>query len=196
MKRLLILALAAACADEVPTNPSFQQDVAPILQANCVRCHLAGAPATTGKFRLTYSSLPFPEFSTSTGAPVRGAADYAVDIARVADHGTMHRRLFLDDEQVDTITRWQARGAERGAARPGNRAPVATIVESTTETAVIDIHDPDGDLVGGYTIENNMPTTEVTQGRNNITLAPGNRTLTLHLDDGGAEYDLELGAVP
>jgi hypothetical protein len=36
----LLLALAAlACSPEVPANPTYTNDVGPILMAHCVRCH-------------------------------------------------------------------------------------------------------------------------------------------------------------
>lgn len=38
----IVALLLAACQEPVPKTPTFEVDVKPIFQANCVRCHGAG----------------------------------------------------------------------------------------------------------------------------------------------------------
>ena len=38
MRRILVLLVLVSCAD-VPTNPSYFEDVLPILRGNCASCH-------------------------------------------------------------------------------------------------------------------------------------------------------------
>ncbi len=183
-------AVAAGCTEDVPANPTFQEDIAPILRANCARCHLPGQRSSPEDFRLSYSGYMLGTRQIS------GAGAYADAIADRVERRVMPLTGSLEDHQIETIVRWQEQGAERGPARPGNRAPIATIVQSMPGLIVVDLYDPDGDLVGGTLFENGVSTLEVTQGRNDLYLEPGNRVLQLHVDDGGAEYDFDLGTSP
>jgi len=47
----LALTALSACSPEVPAAPTYTKDVAPILNAHCVRCHGAGG---------TLNMYPFP----------------------------------------------------------------------------------------------------------------------------------------
>src|SRR5689334_11347963 len=49
MKQIILLVTMAACETPVPDAPTYAEDVAPILEANCVRCH--GAPSTNTEAR-------------------------------------------------------------------------------------------------------------------------------------------------
>jgi hypothetical protein len=57
----LALSALSACSPEVPAAPTYTKDVAPILNAHCVRCH--GANDTLNMF-------PFPVYG-SVQAPVK-----------------------------------------------------------------------------------------------------------------------------
>src|SRR5215210_1527284 len=105
MKRIIIF--VAACAPGVPDEPSYQQHVAPILAANCVRCHgvpvLGGAPPG---FRLdSYNSYEQPKRNSIGTDMIDGAAVLSPTIAtRVAlSDNPMPPRFPIDDYQIETL---------------------------------------------------------------------------------------------
>ena len=219
MKRTIILALAA-CAPDVPETPSYQQHVAPILAANCVRCHgvpvLGGAPP---EFRLdTINGYERPKRNDIGVEQVVGAGLYSSIIAqRVAStDNPMPPRFPLDDYQIETLERWDAAGAPRGAPNPGNRPPTAAVenvMRSLEEEGIevrvrymIDVFvgDLDPDVVGGAlqarigaTV---LPLGLLHSGHNRVVwettnIAAGAFELEAMLDDGGAEVLAPLGAI-
>lgn len=186
---LLLLLLLAACAPSVPDEPSFQQHVAPILAANCVRCH--GAPAIGGAplgFRLDVIGSYDQPLRTGVEL-VAGAAAYAGASAQRAAADEMPPRFPLDAYQVETLARWAELEAPRGAPNPGNRPPTASIA-----SAGILVEDPDDDLVGGVLRLDGVPIAALRSGPNAISLTAG--TLEAVLDDGGIEVTIPLGEVP
>lgn len=171
---LSILAALGACAPDVPATPSFQQDVLPILAANCVRCH--GAPAIGGapeylRFDtfddvvLRARTLPSTDPACAANNPspdpgcfdevVIGAASNALNIAaRVAnDDRPMPPRFPLDAWQLELLDAWATQGGGRGEPRPDNHAPTAAIVTlvqaANTTHLELDVDDVDRDVVGG-----------------------------------------------
>ena len=215
---ILLSVLAASCAPDVPSTPSYQQHVAPILAANCVRCHgvpvLGGAPA---EFRL--DAFADSEVLASNGTDtvtVSGAATYSNIIAmRVADDDRpMPPRFRIDDYQIETLEKWDAAGAPRGEPNSGNRPPTAEIVniekslvEEGIETRVrylidVVVRDPDPDIVGG-SLRATLGATSLSigllrNGPNRITwdttnLARATYGLEATLDDGGVEVGASLG---
>jgi hypothetical protein len=213
------LVVMAACTAEVPDTPSFQQDILPILAANCIRCHgdppLGGAPS---HFRLdAFEDMVVRDDAIS---PTCGddLADPVVD-GVVCGAGTMARlsatrlrdpfypmppRFSLDDPQIETFERWATMGG-RGAPRPGNHAPVASIEEllqiGTVVHMRVHIEDSDRDVVSGMllTAVDGQPrrigalrsgTLELRWESSGI--AAGTYPLTATLDDGSENYDIQL----
>lgn len=196
--RLIALVALAACTPGVPEAPSFQQDVMPILAANCVRCH--GSPALGGApvdLRLdSFSDVP-----AATG-PVAGAATYALAIdLRIHDGARpMPPRFPLEDYQLETLARWAA-APERGVPRPGNHLPEVAI-EGTIRTATgvvlnVRVFDRDGDLVAGTIYAGTEIVGPVRSGVIDLpwTTAPGSYALVARLDDGADLHAIELGSV-
>ena len=218
MKRAILF--LAACAPGVPDEPSSQQHIAPILAANCVRCHgiptLGGAPP---EFRLdSYASYDRPKRSGVGIEQVVGAATYsAIIAARVASSDApMPPRFGLDDYQIETLQRWDAAGAPRGEPNEGNRAPtgsflgaVQAIDEQGIEIRVrylidIVVDDPDADIVGGALYARVgatvLPVGLLHSGANRIawnttSIAAGTFALEAILDDGGVETVVDLGSL-
>ena len=218
MKRIIILPVLAACAPSVPDEPSYQQHVAPILAANCVRCHgvpvLGGAPA---EFRLdTINGYDRPKRNDVGIETVVGAQLYAEIIAQRVASGDnpMPPRFPIDDYQIETLERWSALGAPRGAPNAGNRAPTAAIeaVQRSIEEEGFEVRirelidlvvgDPDADIVGGALQARQgatiLPLGLLRSGPNRIAwetthIAPGTFALEAILDDGGAEVVIPLG---
>lgn len=178
---LLVLGLAA-CTDEVPATPSFQQHVAPILAANCARCHLT--PAIGG----APSNILFFGYGDPN------------EIATRVSTGNMPPLLPLDDDQIAILERWAEQGGQRGEPRPDNQRPQVRGVDVVGTTLVLDMFDPDGDLFGGLLFDDARPEPEVVgevqQGRTTIFLE-ANRAYTLRaqVDDGGAIFDIDVGGV-
>lgn len=138
----------AACAPSVPDEPSFQEHVAPILAANCLRCH--GYPAIGGApedIRLdSFEDLPLSDDPADT---ITGAGSLASSIAdRVSSSDApMPPRFGLDDYQIETLVNWAKTGT-RGAPRPNNQPPV---VSATLNGLIVSVRvdDPDDSIVAG-----------------------------------------------
>jgi len=119
--RIGICAVIAAtgCSDSAPSEPTWHDDVAPILAANCVRCH--GAPATGGaptSFRLDRWEDSFDE----RGRTIFGAGTMAEYIVARTETGEMPpRELELNTRQIDTLRNWfESRPTDGVAPRPGS----------------------------------------------------------------------------
>lgn len=206
------LALLGACAADVPSAPSFQEHVMPILAASCVRCH--GYPAIGGAppgFRLdSYEDVALDDATT-----IAGAGSYAQLIAlRVRDEDRpMPPRFALDDAQLETLERW-AEGAAagtpppRGEPRPGNRAPEVALERAAQDgdslAIAVRVDDPDGDLVAGE-LRVRIAGAErvigpVRSGRVELAwdtalVAPGSYPLAARVDDGAMPATIELGPI-
>jgi mono/diheme cytochrome c family protein len=217
MKPIPLLVLAA-CAPDVPDAPSYQQHVAPILEANCVRCHgvpaIGGAPPT-----LRLDAFGDHERPTRDGRGIElvvgAAVSSSLSAARVAS-GIDPPRFPIDDYQIETLERWAALGAPRGEPNPGNRPPVAaveSVLQSIEEDGLeirvrylIDlvVGDPDRDVVGGALYvqrgATRLPIGLLRSGPNDIawettSIAPGTYDLEAVLDDGGVEASISLGTI-
>lgn len=214
---LALLALAACTDDEVvPETPTYQADIAPILNARCVRCH--GYPALA----IAKPEMRLDRFETL--GDVSGVQDNAFAIAlRVRGLGggddglgpraQMPPRFPLTDSQIETVVRWADQGAERGAPRPGNRPPELRIgLAGGGGVFEVDyeLTDPDGDLVtGGVYTTFRLGTDEFTEllldlssGREtgrNITLpmrpALTRYTIFARIDDGAGDLEIPIKEV-
>jgi len=54
----LALTVLSACSPEVPAHPTYSNDVAPILDAHCVRCH--GQGGTLNKYGIPVNGTDHP----------------------------------------------------------------------------------------------------------------------------------------
>ncbi len=173
--RLAAAPALIACADQAPAEPTWVDDVAPILAAHCARCHgapaIGGAPATFRLDRYDDSNGHPGGDPLASGRRVLGAAAMAEWIAERAADGSMPPRFPLAQHDRDVLTNWfDARplpdDAEdgtrlplRGAARPGNQPPRFTLTAAPDDdgdesdvgglTLAYQLSDPDGDLVSG-----------------------------------------------
>ncbi|MBP9088899.1 MAG: hypothetical protein KBG15_22435 [Kofleriaceae bacterium] len=215
-------AASVACTADVPSTPSFQQDIMPILAANCVRCHsyptLGGAPEY---FRLdvfgdvivrdgrprTVEEGPCGLTPTEAQGVLCGAASLAgISASRAgSDNRPMPPRFRMEDHQIATLDVW-AQLPQRGEARPGNHVPTATIVQIPATGRVLQLEvtvaDEDRDLVVGELwidvggIEKFVGA--VRSGTHTIewlsTGAPvGTYAVIARLDDGALVHDVPAG---
>lgn len=204
---------AAGCAPEVPDEPTWVDDVRPILAANCIRCHsappLGGAPAF---FRLDRYG---DETNPATGnVVVSGAAGYAPTIASYAAEELMPPLYPLTGRQVDVLEAWFAAGAPRGGPRPGNRDPSMDLAEAPAPDDAgrvileYEISDADDDLVVGVLraeptdadLDPILLSNELVSGRGRVVwrsagAAAGSYSLVAELEDGDEPVLVELGTV-
>ena len=168
---MLGAALATGCAEEVPDAPTWTEDVRPIINANCIRCHSA-PPIEDAPTAVRFDKYDGEDrdgdgdVSNSCGAPdVCGAATplasstMALDIAQrisLDEDDPMHMPpgFTLPDRMIDTISAWAESGAPEGEPLPGNVEPtmvLTTDFEKDGDTLLADyrIDDPDFDVVTG-----------------------------------------------
>jgi hypothetical protein len=211
---LLLLLAGAACAPEVPAEPTWVDDVRPILAANCIRCHsppyIGGVPQY---FRLDMYEDDLaidPVFDE----PVWGAAHVSdqnafndVLVTRV----TMPPRFPLTDRQTDVLIAWGEAGAPKGEPREGNSPPTMTVVGDIAVSPgrvglSYVIEDADGDIVtgvimadpgGGADPDPIVGTNELFAGRDSVSFALPTATYELfaEIDDGSERVTVELGTV-
>jgi hypothetical protein len=212
--RALLLASAAlaGCSASAPTTPTWATDVAPILRANCVRCHadpqLDGAPE---RIRLDVA-----DETEADGKPSHfGARMVSTFVAaRVADR-SMPPRWPLTDYQIEVLENWAAvadpgdgQGPARGEPAEDNHAPTLSIDDGTpaddgTVAFAYVLHDVDDDLVTGRIGwrgegEDGVITNALHSGRGTFVwdqaaLPDGDYELVARLDDGSGEVVIEKG---
>lgn len=217
MKCLLLLGLLVACSPDVPDQPTYEEHVAPILMANCVRCH--GAPTATAETRncvridvwqSTADNGDLCAEDQPTTAPLEertnvilGAHDAAEMIVQAVLDGTMPKGgdgLF--DRQVEILERWKAAGFPR---RTSNAVPTIEFITPPPSGATVDqsyevqyvVADPDGDAVTwslswtsaakAGTFVSGLREGSGTVTINTSTLASGTYELIAELDDGSAK---------
>lgn len=132
---LAALALAlvlAGCGAGVPQSPTYFQDVQPILQANCARCHGADAyePEIAG-FRL--------DRYVKGDARTLDAWDYRDAIVKhTVEHAApaMPPGYVLTARQQQILQRWVAQGAPKGTR--SNRAPQLELLSPAAGPVTVD----------------------------------------------------------
>ncbi len=211
----LLVLLLAACAPDVPAEPSFQQDIQPILAANCIRCHGTPVKGAPSYFRLDmFEDVEVIDANGVGLITIAGAKSQASRIAARAAAGEMPPRFPLDDWQIEMLANWELNPV-RGT-RADNRAPTATveaIVDEVLEetpgirrfvTITVRVDDLDPDVVGGVLRarlgETVFPIGMIHSGINRIrwettAIAPGEFTLDAVLDDGGVMVTVALGSL-
>lgn len=207
---LAALVTGGACAPEVPANPTWTEDVRPILVANCVRCHsspsLQGAPGN-----VRFDKFDDEDRDGDGEIDFFGAATEAIFIAERVEAEEMPPRFPLPDRQRDTLIAWFEAGAPKGDPRPGNVAPSMELTgdpEAADDTVVIPyrIDDADFDLVTGRLIADPgdgdpiAVTYDLFSGRGEIAwdvldVAPGTYDLSAEIDDGSDRVEVDLGSV-
>jgi hypothetical protein len=199
-----LAALAAAGCDAVPDNPTWAADVAPILRANCIRCHTAPPTgAAPGGFRLDVLGLS----QTDEGRYLVGARAMRRFMAERVDHLSMPPRFPLTKRQIEILQRWADNPDT--TANPDNRRPVMSLrvgaLEGGFQTLAFDLDDADDELVVGRleargAAGDPIPLTrELRSGRGAVrwdvaATPPGDYQLVAVVDDGNGEVTLELAS--
>jgi hypothetical protein len=210
---ILLLLAAAACSPSVPSEPTWVDDVRPIMAANCIRCHsppyIYGAPAN---FRLDrYGDDRF--LQPDGEVPVHGAEYASVDgtLANTVEDGTMPPRFPLTGRQIDVLVAWHDASEPKGEPRADNHAPTLTLTDGPEVSPgrvglSYEIEDADGDIVTGVIVADPgggadpdpiIPTNELFVGRGTVrfSLPTGNYALAAELDDGNETVSVDVGEV-
>ncbi len=197
-------ALGCTTGSDPVQSPTWLEDVRPIVQANCLRCHtppsIGGAPSD---FRLdSYEDTALPD-----GRVLRGAKTMARFIAfRAGEDGTMPPDGARSDGQRDTLINWWQAGAPLGNVS-GNSLPTAELlselspVDDTEISLLYQVDDADGDLVSGsLRVGDLFVSGLVTNGRGSADIDPaqlpaGNYPIVLSLTDDLSQADITLGTL-
>ena len=211
------LALLGACSGlDTPSDPTWVDDVRPILHANCVRCHgypaISEAPVT---FRLdAYDVTALPGGSDIDGAALAANSGWLQDVFS-GEAISMPPRFPLDDRQVDIIVAWADSGdpeegilpprGERDDNAPPDISLLGDLEVGSSAVAEYVIEDGDGDPVTGVLWAQGDGDPVVLQstllsGRGEIRfrlslLEPGDHDLYAELDDGVEVTTVELGSL-
>lgn len=131
---LALVVSVAACGGDIPADPTYFADVAPILRANCVRCHGAEpVDPKIARFRLDR----YVKNDTATFDVYDYATGNNPDMIRVAvDHDApaMPPDYSLTDRQRDILARWVEQGAPKGT-RDNHPPRIALISPQGATTA-------------------------------------------------------------
>ncbi len=202
----LSLAPTIACDIGSPavTQPTWLEDVRPIVQANCLRCHtppsIGGAPTD---FRLdVYEDTPLAD-----GRVIRGARTMARFIAyRAGEQGTMPPDFPRNDGQRDTLINWWENGAALGG-QGFNSLPQAELLSELSQAdqdpvaLEYEARDADGDLVSGSIRVGDRVVAElVKNGRGTATVNPatledGDYPIVASLTDDLSRRDVTIGTL-
>jgi len=197
MRLHLAIALAlAGCAPAAPEEPTWIDDVRPILAANCIRCH--GDPAR---------NLAPPTFRLDVledVGGVKGARSMAEFVAaRAATLGDMPAEgPSLASWEKETLLQWQYTTA--AGRRENNHIPEVTFTAEATTGDQATIHmlitDADRDLVSGELKSDGATVASLRTGAQEIELdtsglPAGERAITAILDDGTGPMSVNLGTL-
>lgn len=169
-----IAAILAGCSEPAaPVEPSWQVHVAPLLAANCVRCHAYpfrgeyvdedGAVVTSSLRLDSFDDVELADdrFATAAGKRARDIFQRTHDVGLLPGASPMPPDRRLDDYELELLRNWYALSPDgtigvRNGGRPDNAAPVLTVVEAErTATSIAfdyELSDTDGDLVVGTVI--------------------------------------------
>jgi hypothetical protein len=212
---ILLLLAAAACSPSVPSEPTWVDDVRPILAANCIRCHsppqIDGASISFRLDKYGNEEIGDTEYDPNKEPDlIGGAHDYATSIASQTADGNMPPRFKLTGRQIDVLAAWDRAGAPRGDPRPDNQRPAMTVsgdIRVADDRVAFDyeIDDADGDIVTGILKATPMGggapfpvSNELFVGRGFLkgVVPTGSYALSAKLDDGNDdEVEVDLGTV-
>lgn len=120
----MVLASAmTSVANEIPRNPTYTKDVAPIFNANCVQCHRPGDIAPMSL--LSYDEVRPWAKSIQKNVESKTMPPWHAD----ADVGHFKNDRSLEDWEVETIVRWAKSGAKQGD--PNDMPPAPAVAAAT-----------------------------------------------------------------
>lgn len=219
MKHILLVVAVAACSSDAPEHPTYAEDVAPILAANCGRCHSVPTDMVEGRNCLRvdrWESADDPGIcgeNLPTTVPLDQRTDIIVGVKAggqmildsVLDGSMPKDGPALTDRQLEILERWRDDGFPKRAT---NEPPAITFLTPAASGATVDqsfdvqyeVTDPDGDAVtwslgwktatASGTFATGLPSGADHIVINTSTLTSGTYTLVAHLDDGSVQIDV------
>lgn len=204
------------CAPAAPDSPTWNEDVRPILTANCQRCHgyppIHGAPKS---FRVDVCEAwknDGPEEDNQNlfnGAQINSVL--IADRTARTDATRMPPRFPLSDRQIEILANWADHGAPCGPPLPDNHKPTFNLIEQTDDGATVTfsyaILDPDLEVVIGQLLatpaaggDSIIITRELHDGIGDATwdattVTPGTYQVSAALFDGSADVTVDVGSV-
>jgi hypothetical protein len=194
MKRFLgvvlpSLFLFASCSRQVPIkeNPTFSEDIAPILFKNCAPCH---RPGEAGPFPLlTYEDAKKKAKTIAAVTQARYMPPWPAD----PSYSHFVGERVLTDEQITLIKNWVGHGAPEGD--PAKLPPQPQFPQGSSfgkPDLVVKMHDPmkiPGDNKDRFMVIK-LPY-EISSDRyvRAIEFVPGNRKLIHHMNGHIVQYD-------
>lgn len=189
----------SGCSDTEPTPdpqtaaPTFQQNVAPILNAQCVTCHREGG---VGPFRLDrYEDAREHADAVAFAVSAREMPPWGVE--NTGDCQTFQGARWLKDEEIDTISKWAQAGAPEGtsgqtSAPPDTHAghlttsqgPLAALSGNVVEVGMEEPYTPaptetsPEDDYRCFVLDPNLPADRYVTG---FEMLPGNSELVHHV---------------
>lgn len=119
MRRILIVALVAAASSganaEVPNQPTFYKDVAPILQESCQLCHRS-LGANFGGMVAPMGLTTYEETRPWASAIAKQVSSKAMPpwYASPEQHGQFRNERVLSEDEIATLVKWVQQGAKKG----------------------------------------------------------------------------------
>jgi hypothetical protein len=191
-----LISSSAACAPDPVLEPTWVDDVRPILVANCIRCH-DGTPSNEAP--ATFRLDVLEDVDDMKGA--RSMAEFVASRTRaMGDMPPEGPRL--SERQKEVLWSWQF--TTEGGKRPHNAPPEVAllVIDQGEETAVVDVlvTDGDGDLVIGTLKSDGAVVATLRSGPQQLTLdttgmAAGDRALSAIVDDGDGAINVDLGVL-
>jgi hypothetical protein len=214
-RALVLLLVFSACGEEaVPSDPTWVDDVEPIMRGNCFACH-GSSSRTLGRERFdVYSLDAYATVGPFTGLTIAGATGFAKMLATIPYLTTPDENIRmppppmarLSERDVEVIQRWAAGDPPVRGVREKNHAPRASLLapptwENNQLSVSFVIRDADREQVLGKLFVGDNPPVDV--------LRSGSQTLLVNVDqetaamriilrvcDGWNTIDYDLGAVP
>ncbi len=116
---MLLAGGLVAAANEIPRNPTYTKDVAPIFNANCVQCH---RPGDIGPMSLlSYEEVRPWAKSIRKNVESKTMPPWHAD----PGVGEFRNDRSLDDQEIATIVRWAKSGAKKG--NPADMPPAPAV---------------------------------------------------------------------
>jgi hypothetical protein len=116
---LPLLVAAGGCGENSSRIPTYYEDVAPILAANCAGCHQPGAIAPFPL--LTYEDASQKAGAIATATAQRTMPPFSMDNSGACN--TFVEARWLADADIATIGAWAAAGAPAGDATKAHPEP-------------------------------------------------------------------------
>ncbi|HLH31047.1 MAG TPA: cytochrome c [Terriglobia bacterium] len=185
---LPVLFLFASCsrAKQVKENPTFSEDIAPIVFKNCAPCH---RPGEAGPFSLlTYEDVRKKARTIAAVTQTRYMPPWPAD----PSYRHFLGERFLTDEQITLIKNWVATGMPAGDAAKLPPQPQFPKSSYGTPDLVVKMREPvhiPGDSKDRFMvikIPYEMPSDRYVRA---IEFVPGNRKLIHHMNGHIVQYD-------